>query len=63
MPVSDKAIDEVINYPTLDTKHSLKLTIPLIPFILTYEGELGTGAGIKLKETWQNLKSKLFSKK
>lgn len=55
LPVSDKAIDEIINYPTLDTKHSLKLTIPIIPFILTYEGELGTGIGIKLKETWQKL--------
>jgi hypothetical protein len=61
LPVSSKDIDEIINYPTLDTKHSLKLTIPIIPFILTYEGELGTGAGIKLKETWQKLsKIKIF---
>jgi hypothetical protein len=61
LPVSGKDIDEIINYPTLDTKHSLKLTIPIIPFILTYEGELGTGTGIKLKETWQKLnKIKIF---
>jgi len=61
LPVSNKDMDEIINYPTLDTKHSLKLTIPIIPFILTYEGELGAGAGIKLKETWQRLnKIKIF---
>ena len=61
LPVSSKDIDEIINHPTLDTKHSLKLTIPIIPFILTYEGELVTGAGIKLKETWQKLnKIKIF---
>lgn len=61
LPVSNKDMDEIINYPTLDTKHSLKLTIPIIPFILTYEGELGAEAGIKLKETWQRLnKIKIF---
>ena len=61
LPVSSKDIDEIINHSTLDTKHSLNLTIPIIPFILTYEGELGTGAGIKLKETWQKLnKIKIF---
>ena len=63
LPVSDKDIAEIIHYPTIDTKHSLKLTIPIIPFILSYEGELGTGAGIKLRETWQNWKLRLFSKK
>lgn len=62
LPVSDEAMSEIINYPTVDTKHSLKLTIPIIPFILSYEGELGAGAGIKLRETWHNWKSRLFSK-
>jgi hypothetical protein len=63
LPVSNEAMAEIINYPTIDTKHSLKLTIPIIPFILSYEGELGTEAGIKLRETWQNWKLRLFSQK
>ena len=54
----NESIPEIINAPTVDTKHALKWSIPLIPFILSYEGELGLGAGIKLKETWQRLQSK-----
>ena len=44
--------------PEIDAKHALKVSIPIIPFILAYEGELGLGTGIKLKEVWKNLKSK-----
>jgi hypothetical protein len=58
LPVNSEAIIEIVNSPTMDAKHALKVSIPIIPFILAYEGELGLGTGINLKETWQHLKSK-----
>lgn len=60
LPSGNERIAEVLNQPTLDAKHALKVSIPIIPFILSYEGELGLGAGIKLKETWSYWKTKLL---
>lgn len=51
-------VSELIDPPNLDKKHSLKLSIPIIPFLLSYEAELGTGLSINLDVAWQNLKSK-----
>mgnify|MGYP001801224710 CR=1 FL=1 len=62
LPNGDEAVDKIINYPTVDTKHALKVTIPVIPFILSYEGELGLGAGLKIKEAWECWKEKLWNK-
>ncbi|MEG4860767.1 hypothetical protein QUB75_24995 [Microcoleus sp. K1-B6] len=50
LPVSQEEIAEVINAPQMDFKHRLKVAVPLIPFILDYEGELELGTGINLKE-------------
>ncbi|MEG4037600.1 hypothetical protein QUA03_27730 [Microcoleus sp. S36b_A4] len=50
LPVSQEEIVEVINAPQMDFKHRLKVAVPLIPFILDYEGELELGTGINLKE-------------
>jgi hypothetical protein len=55
LPASQAALAEVINAPGLDFKHRLKVGIPLIPFILDYEGELELGTGINLKGAWQAL--------
>ncbi|MHC0064706.1 hypothetical protein ACWATR_17700 [Nostoc sp. UIC 10890] len=55
LPPSQAALAEVINAPELDFKHRLKVGIPLIPFILDYEGELELGTGINLKGAWQAL--------
>jgi tRNA/tmRNA/rRNA uracil-C5-methylase (TrmA/RlmC/RlmD family) len=62
LPSDNEAVYEMINSPTIDTKHALKISIPIIPFILTYEGELGLEAGINLKEAWQRWKSKFYKK-
>lgn len=48
-------IIEVIKSPAIDAKHRLKVTIPLIPLILGYEGEVDLGTGINLKAALQNL--------
>ena len=55
LPPSQSALVEVINAPELDFKHRLKVGIPIIPFILDYEGELELGTGINLKATLQAL--------
>jgi hypothetical protein len=55
LPPSQAALAEVIKAPGLDFKHRLKVAIPLIPFILDYEGELELGTGINLKEALQAL--------
>lgn len=58
LPEENVIIAEIINSPEIDAKHALKVSIPIIPFILAYEGELGLGTGINLKEAWKGLKSK-----
>ncbi len=55
LPPSQAALAKVINAPELDFKHRLKVAIPLIPFILDYEGELELGTGIDLKAALQAL--------
>ncbi|AFZ60302.1 hypothetical protein H6G54_07995 [Anabaena cylindrica FACHB-243] len=62
LPSGNEAIIEALNYPTLDTKHALKVSIPIIPFILSYEGELGLSAGVKIREAWERWKTKLRNK-
>jgi len=62
LPSGNEAVIEALNYPTLDTKHALKVSIPIIPFILSYEGELGLGAGVKIREAWECWKTKLRNK-
>jgi hypothetical protein len=56
---SQAALAEVINSPGLDFKHRLKVGIPIIPFILDYEGELELGTGINLKAALQALMMRL----
>lgn len=48
-------VTEVIKAPELDAKHKLRVTLPIIPLILEYEGELELGTGINLKAAWQKL--------
>lgn len=53
---------ELIGQPHLDTAHKLKLTVPIIPLLLSYEGEVGIEAGVnlkELKEAWGRLVSKV----
>lgn len=55
LPAYQKTLSEVISEPELDTKHRLKVSLPIIPFLLDYEGELELGTGIELKTAWQKL--------
>lgn len=41
--------------PTLDLRHKLKLAVPIIPWLLTYEGEVDLGNHMGLEAAWQAL--------
>ncbi|MGB7056342.1 MAG: hypothetical protein WBD58_01425 [Geitlerinemataceae cyanobacterium] len=60
LPVSQEQIVEVINAPQMDFKHRLKVAVPIIPFILDYEGELELGTGINLKEALKHFMARLI---
>ena len=52
-------LSEVIDAPKLDVKHKLKITAPIIPWILSYEGEIELKSGLNLKAAWQRLVAKV----
>lgn len=55
LPEVSQAAD-LIEAPGLDVKHKLKLSIPIIPFLLDYEGELEFDVRANLETAWQALK-------
>ena len=46
---------EVSEAAKLDVNHKLKVTVPIIPLILSYEGEVGLHRELHLKTVWQKL--------
>jgi hypothetical protein len=50
-----KALDD----PKLDSAHKLKLSVPIIPFILSYEGVVELKGGLNLRSAWNALKAKV----
>ena len=63
LPPSQAAIAEkIIKDPELDAKHKLKVTLPIIPMLVEYEGELELGSGFNIKLAWQQLVTKLGRK-
>jgi hypothetical protein len=49
--------EEAINSPELGIENLIKVTIPIIPFLLTYEGSYKFQTGIKLDSTWNKLRA------
>lgn len=62
LPPSQAAIAEIIKAPELDARHKLKVTLPLVPFLVDYEGELELGSGFNIKSAWEQLLTKLRRK-
>lgn len=56
---SQAAVAEIIKAPELDAKHKLKVTLPIVPFLIDYEGELELGSSFNIKSAWEHLVSKL----
>jgi len=50
---------ELADAPRMDVKHRLKVTVPIIPLILSYEGEIELGSELNLEAAWQRLVSRL----
>jgi uncharacterized protein YeeX (DUF496 family) len=59
LPPSQAAVAEIIKAPELDAKHKLKVTLPIVPFLVDYEGELELGSGFNIKSAWEQLVAKL----
>jgi hypothetical protein len=51
-----KEIEGVVDDPSVDTKHKLKVSIPIIPLLIDYEAELELGTGFNLKVLWEQWK-------
>lgn len=49
----------VISEPEISVRHKLKLTVPIIPVFLNYEGELELGQSLRLESAWNALRRKL----
>lgn len=47
--------NELASAPSLEAKHKLKVTIPILPAVLAYEGEMELGSGLNLEEIWKAL--------
>jgi hypothetical protein len=50
-------LSEVVDDSKLDVHHKLKVSVPIIPLILSYEIEVGLKSGLNLKAAWQRLKA------
>lgn len=46
---------ELASAPGLDARHKLKVTIPIVPVLLSYEGELELNSRLDLAAVWQAL--------
>jgi hypothetical protein len=48
-------LSHVVDAPKLDVKHKLKVAVPIIPLILSYEGEIELESRLDLEAMWQQL--------
>ena len=54
-----KDLSEMVDDPKLDVNHKLKVSVPIIPLILSYETEVELKSGLNLKAAWQRLKARV----
>ena len=63
LPASSQAeIAEIIKSPELDARHKITVTLPIVPFLINYEGELELGTGFNIKSAWELVMQKLGRK-
>ena len=53
---SARQVTELASAPGLDIKHKLKVTIPIVPVLLSYEGAFELGSRLNLEEAWRALR-------
>ena len=49
-------LEQDVSEGTVDVSHKLKMAIPIIPFLLYYEGEMGISLKTNLNRLWQSVK-------
>jgi len=54
-----KDLSEMVDDPKLEVSHKLKVSVPIIPLILSYETEVELKSGVNLKTAWQRLKARV----
>ena len=59
LPPSQAAVANIIKAPELDARHRLKVTLPIVPLLVEYEGEFELGSGFNVKLAWEKLIAKL----
>ena len=63
LPANSQAeIAGIIKSPELDTRHKITVTLPIVPFLINYEGELELGTGFNIKSAWEFVIKKLGRK-
>ncbi len=55
LPAEARGLQEAVDAPRLDVQHKFKVTIPVIPGLLAYEGKIGLGSGADLEAAWRRL--------
>jgi hypothetical protein len=50
---------EIVSAPSLDVKHKLKVTLPIVPALIAYEEEFELGSGMNLPEVWRRLRARI----
>ena len=53
-----KKVSKILTDPQIETRHKIKLTLPFIPFILTYSGEIEFEGGVRLQALWKRIISR-----
>lgn len=49
-------LPQIIDAPHISIHHKLKITLPIIPLLLGYEGEVDLSSAIDLEQAWQRLR-------
>jgi hypothetical protein len=49
--------ENAISSPYLKVENKIKVTIPIIPLLLTYEGSYNFESSIRLDDAWKKLKA------
>jgi len=57
-----KNLSEIVDDPKLDVSHKLKVSVPIIPLILSYETEVGLKSELNLKAAWEGLTARVRGK-
>lgn len=57
-----ESLSDTVDDPRLDVSHKLKVSVPIIPLILSYETEVGLKSGLNLKAAWEVLTERVRGK-